>query len=148
MAITSNNQYLIVTPDAADDEGSYGDNTVYYVELAGNEPANWQIRPLVLTFNAGYRVSLQTLPKFYKMQNARRNCALQFITDVDDTLYFLTNLNAPRYKIVGIRIASPEPEAWSTLVEEDPANVLDWAAPINRLEYFSFSLFFWCCEAL
>lgn len=57
MAITRNNQYLIVTPDAADDEGSYGDNTVYYVELAGNEPANWQIRPLVVTFNAGYRVS-------------------------------------------------------------------------------------------
>lgn len=85
MAITSNNQYLIVTPDAADDEGSYGDNTVYYVELAGNEPANWQIRPLVLTFNAGYRVSLQTLPKFYKMQNARRNFVLYSLLQMSMT---------------------------------------------------------------
>lgn len=57
MAITSNDEYLIVTPDAAADEGSYGDNTVYYVDLSANEPANWPIRPLVETFNAGYYVS-------------------------------------------------------------------------------------------
>lgn len=57
MDITSNDQYLIITPDAADDQGSYGDNTVYLVDLVGNEPANWQKRPLVETFNAGYIVS-------------------------------------------------------------------------------------------
>lgn len=56
MAITSNDQGLIVTPDAAADEGSYGDNTVYYLDLAGSNPSNWQRRPLVETFHAGYSV--------------------------------------------------------------------------------------------
>ncbi len=58
MAITSNDEYLIVTPDASsDDEGSsYGDNSVHYVDLSGNAPGNWQARPLVATFNAQYSV--------------------------------------------------------------------------------------------
>lgn len=57
---------------------------------------------------------------------------LQFVTDVDDIFYFVTNLDAPRYKIVGIRLSAPEPSSWTTLIEQDPENVLNWAAPINR----------------
>lgn len=57
MDMTSNDEYLIVTPDAAHEGGSYGDNTVYYVDLSDNDPANWPIRPLVETFNASYSVS-------------------------------------------------------------------------------------------
>lgn len=57
MAISSDSRYLIVTPDAGDGEGSYGDNTVYYVDLTGDNPANWEKIPLVDTFNAKYSVS-------------------------------------------------------------------------------------------
>lgn len=68
MAITSDDRYLIVTPDAAADEGSYGDNTVYYVDLAVDVPDLWQITPLVATYNAGYRVSqLNQLPNYIDM---------------------------------------------------------------------------------
>lgn len=57
MAMTRNSSHLIVTPDAGDGEGSYGDNTVYYVDLSVNNPATWQKIPLVETFNAKYSVS-------------------------------------------------------------------------------------------
>ncbi|KAJ6647042.1 Prolyl endopeptidase [Pseudolycoriella hygida] len=110
MDITSNDQYLIVRPSAGSDEGSYGDNTIYYVDLSDSNPVNWQRRPIVETYNAGY----------------------SFITDYGNMLYFLTNFNAPRYKIVGIQISSPAPETWTTIIEEDSENVLNWAAPINR----------------
>lgn len=57
MAMTTNSSRLIVTPAAGDGEGSYGDNTVYYVDLSVNEPSTWQKIPLVDTFNAKYSVS-------------------------------------------------------------------------------------------
>lgn len=56
----------------------------------------------------------------------------QFIADVNGILYFVTNFNAPRYKIVGIRLSAPDPALWTTLVEEDAESVLIWAAPINK----------------
>lgn len=71
MHITSNDEYLIVTPDAADDEGSYGDNTVYYVDLSGNDPTNWPRRPLVETFNAAYNVSLLSQKKGFVSDKER-----------------------------------------------------------------------------
>lgn len=61
MAITNDASHLIVTPEAGDDEGSYGDTTVYYVDLGVNEPSNWEKRSLVDTFNAEYRVSSRCL---------------------------------------------------------------------------------------
>lgn len=56
MAMTSNDEYMIVTPAAADDEGAWGDNSVYYVPLTG-DISTWQIRPLIETFNAQYSVN-------------------------------------------------------------------------------------------
>ncbi|KAG4073794.1 hypothetical protein HA402_001018 [Bradysia odoriphaga] len=110
MRMTRNEEYLIVTLDPSATDGVPWQYTaVYYVDLAGNDPSNWPTRPLVEQFNAAYT----------------------FIADVSGIWYFLTNLNAPRYKIVGIRLSSPDPASWTTLIEEDAENVLYWAAPIN-----------------
>ncbi|XP_037024903.1 prolyl endopeptidase-like [Bradysia coprophila] len=110
MRMTRNEEYLIVTLDSSATDGVPWDYTaVYYVDLAGNNPSNWRTRPLVEQFNAAYT----------------------FVTDVSGIWYFLTNLNATRYKIVGIRLSSPDPASWTTLIEEDEENILYWAAPIN-----------------
>lgn len=61
MAMSSDDKYLIITPDSADGDGAYGHNTVYYIDLAGDVPATWQRRPLIETFNAEYRVITKTL---------------------------------------------------------------------------------------
>lgn len=63
MYITSNDEHLIVIPSASsDDNAPYGSNTVYYVDLIGNNASNWQRRPLVEQFNAAYSKYNTTVP--------------------------------------------------------------------------------------
>lgn len=54
MAITRSASHLIVIPAVG---LTYGDNTVYYVDLGVNDPIKWQKRNLVDTFNAEYKVN-------------------------------------------------------------------------------------------
>jgi prolyl oligopeptidase len=42
----------------------------------------------------------------------------------DDTFYVLTNKSAPRYRLVAIKLGSPKPEAWTTLIGELPGKVV------------------------
>lgn len=56
MYMSSNETYMIVTPAATDDEGAWGDTSVYYVPLTGNV-STWRARPLIETFDAGYTVN-------------------------------------------------------------------------------------------
>jgi len=40
-----------------------------------------------------------------------------------DTLYLRTNLDAPRYRIVAVDVAHPEPENWRTIIPEGPNTI-------------------------
>ncbi len=46
------------------------------------------------------------------------NAAYEFLGNTKSTLYFLTDLDAPRYRIVAIDINSPEPKNWKEIVPQ------------------------------
>lgn len=48
------------------------------------------------------------------------DASYSFIDNVGSTFYILTNLNAPRSKIIAIDLAHPERAAWKTILPEGP----------------------------
>lgn len=49
------------------------------------------------------------------------------MTNTGSIVIFRTNKNAPNYRLVAIDFNRPEEKHWSTLIEEHPTDVLDWA---------------------
>ncbi|KAJ7307843.1 hypothetical protein OS493_040425, partial [Desmophyllum pertusum] len=56
----------------------------------------------------------------------------EYITNEGTLFTFKTNLKAPRYKLINIDFSKPEMEHWTTLVEEDEKDVLEWVACVKQ----------------
>lgn len=59
----------------------------------------------------------------------------EYITNEGTVFTFKTNLKSPNYKLINIDFSSYEMEKWTTLVEEQKKDVLEWTACVhgNRL---------------
>jgi prolyl oligopeptidase len=94
-AVTEDGRYLVIQANHGDEV----QNTLLVQDLAG---AGAAIRPII--------------PKPTAVYN--------FIGNVGTTLYVMTDDGAPRYKIVAIELAKPDPAHWRTVVPES-ADTLD-----------------------
>ncbi|MCA9663376.1 MAG: S9 family peptidase, partial [Myxococcales bacterium] len=91
--VTDDGKYLVVEIW----EGSAEKNAVYVKELGGKKATT-----------AGGMIEL--LPKF--------DAKYDFIDNKGKTLWFMSNKDAPRGKVVAIDLGKPEPEKWETLIPE------------------------------
>ncbi|KAK7488960.1 hypothetical protein BaRGS_00019764 [Batillaria attramentaria] len=106
--VTDCGRYLILTPR----EGCDPVNRLYYVDLEGLKDGINGILPytkVVDNFDAEY----------------------EYITNNGTVFTFKTNKDAPRYKVINIDLAKPEPENWQTLIDEDKSAVLEWVGCVN-----------------
>lgn len=105
-------KYLVLTPH----EGCAPVNRLFYCDLEkykdGLQDASGQLpyEKVVDNFDAEY----------------------EYITNEGTLFTFKTNLNAPLYKLINIDLLKPEMEHWTTLVEEDERDVLQWAACVKQ----------------
>ncbi|KAK2568122.1 Prolyl endopeptidase [Acropora cervicornis] len=105
-------KYLVLTPH----EGCAPVNRLFYCDLEkykdGLQDASGQLQyeKVVDNFDAEY----------------------EYITNEGTLFTFKTNLNAPLYKLINIDLLKPEMEHWTTLVEEDERDVLQWAACVKQ----------------
>ncbi len=104
--VTEDGRFLAITASEGTDER----NRFYYQRL---EPANAPVVELVGELTASF----------------------SFIDNDDEVFYFLTNLDAPRYRIVATDISRPG--HWSTVVAENDATLVGASAVGERfvLEY-------------
>lgn len=101
-------RYLILTPH----EGCAPVNRLFYCDL-GNQDGIRGVLPFVKivdNFDAEY----------------------EYITNEGTLFTFKTNLKSPRYKLITIDFSKPEMVNWTTLVEEDEKDVLEWAACVKQ----------------
>ncbi|PFH34745.1 prolyl endopeptidase [Besnoitia besnoiti] len=54
----------------------------------------------------------------------------EYVTNDDDKFVFLTNKDAPRYKLITVNLRNPGEASWQTLVEEKP-DLLEWAVVVD-----------------
>lgn len=102
-------RYVILTPH----EGCAPMNRLFYCDLAKQKDGITGKLPYVKVvdnFDAEY----------------------EYITNEGTLFTFKTNLKAPRYKLINIDFSKPEMEHWSTLVEEDEQDVLEWASCVKQ----------------
>ena len=55
-----------------------------------------------------------------------------YVTNEGTVFTFKSNLKAPKYKVLNIDFAKPEPEHWTTLIEEHADDVLEYVTCINK----------------
>jgi len=110
MKVTRGGKHLLIFPSA----GASGENLVYYVNL---------VEPL----RSGMKSKLTVVPVVSKFE-----AEYQYVTNDDAVIYFITNKDAPNYKLVGIDLNKPESTYWSTLIPESSKLVLKWASPVNQ----------------
>jgi prolyl oligopeptidase len=87
-------------------KGSADNNEVFVMPL---EDGSRQLRPMMTGFDALYR----------------------YVGSVGDDIFFHTNKDAPRGRIIAVNVNAPEPESWKTLVPED-RDVISQAVVANR----------------
>lgn len=102
-------KYLLLSPN----EGCDPVNRLFYVEL--------DKLPNGITGKLPYTVLVDNFDAQY-----------EYITNEGTVFTFLTNLNAPKYKVINIDFNKPEQENWQTLIEEDENAVLEWVSCVNK----------------
>ncbi len=102
--VTEDGRYLLISQT----EGTDNRNRVFVQDL--NQKGG-TIQPFLDAFDASYNV----------------------VGNDGDTFYVLTNKDAPRYRLVAIRRVEPQPQAWKTLIPEQPGkNVLESVTMVNN----------------
>ncbi len=92
--VTSDERYLIISVV----ESTSG-NAVYYIDLQDPE---WKVKKVVDSFDKD----------FY------------FIGNMGERMYFMTNHNAPMYRLIGIKLSLPGEENWEDIIPEEKDKVL------------------------
>ncbi|KAL5288181.1 PREP family protein [Megaselia abdita] len=85
------------------------DNIVYYSYLHENVTENLEINKVIEKFEAIYTA----------------------ITNNSSKFYFLTNKDAPNYRIIEIDFENPAEENWRTVIQEDEKDVIDSVTCVN-----------------
>ncbi len=101
--VTEDGRFLLVTQT----EGTDNRNRVFVRDLSKPGGA---IRPFLDNFDATYSI----------------------VGNDGETFYVLTNKNAPRFRLVAIKLAAPAADAWTTLIPEAPSKaVLESVTMVN-----------------
>ncbi|XP_055295191.1 prolyl endopeptidase-like [Sitodiplosis mosellana] len=104
--VSSCGTYLILSP------GSGANNALYFADLSKNGPITGKI-PLT---------TIVTEP----------NAAYEYVANTGSKAVFQTTWNAPTYRLVVIDFDNYAEENWSTLIEENPTDVLRWAHVVDK----------------
>ncbi len=89
--VTEDGRYLVIHLWVGTDHR----NRIAYVDL---QEAGWNVRPLLMAFDASY----------------------DYLANDGEVFYFQTNQDAPRQRIVAVSLAQPEPEHWREVVPQGP----------------------------
>ncbi|MFH4973344.1 hypothetical protein AB6A40_000053 [Gnathostoma spinigerum] len=107
-SVTEDGRFLIVDVN----RGCDPTNQLYYYDLAevkNKIDGKVDLKPMFKKFDAKY----------------------DFVDNDGDSALVLTNLNAPMFKLVRVKMAdADDPSQWEVLVEEEKKNKLDWVAPV------------------
>lgn len=87
--VTDDSRYLII-------QNWKGSEPKAQVFIKNLRPADAEIKPLIMGFDAEY----------------------EFIASIDDTLYFLTDHEAPRRRVIAVNANNPERENWKQVIAE------------------------------
>ncbi len=90
--VTHDGRYLVIHIW----QGTDTRNRVYYQDLSRPDAP---VVPLLDAFDAGY----------------------EFVGNTDDTFYFLTNRDAPNRRLIALKLETPQPDHWVTLIPESKA---------------------------
>jgi len=105
--VTDDGKYLIIYPK----NGCKQENAVFYGELSTFDRSNGSMRITRLVDN----------------ENAR----YEYITNDGTLFYFMTNLNAPRKRVVCVDIADPYNRKWKEIIAETN-DVLEFVTCVNH----------------
>ena len=107
--VSDDGRYLVISVS----RGSSSENLVYLADLGDPQQPRLDapVRPLIANWEAEY----------------------DFMGNVGGSLYFLTNREAPRKKVIAIEADRPAPANWRTLVPESAATIKDGMIAGERL---------------
>ncbi|UCC71903.1 MAG: S9 family peptidase [Gemmatimonadota bacterium] len=105
--VTDDGRYVIMSVWAS----SSGDNAVFYKDLG--DPLSPRLDAEVV----------ELLPEF--------EANYDFVDNDGTTFYFLTNLDAPKYRLIAVDAANPAPENWKTIIPEKD-DVLESVRIVNN----------------
>ncbi len=104
--VTEDGRYLIIRSS----QGTDTRERIFYLDLNGPmTPA--AVRPLLKEFDASY----------------------QFIGNVGETFYFVTDKDAPRGKLIAVPSANPVPSAWKEIIPQGTSTLSTASLVGNRL---------------
>lgn len=101
-SITDDGKYLILTVR----HGTSPKNRIYYRELKSDG-------------------------EFIRLLD-EADASYQFIGNKENIFYFITDLNAPKYKIIAIDVKNPDRKNWKDVIPENKKAVIDEARIINN----------------
>jgi prolyl oligopeptidase len=70
-------------------------------------------------------------PTFVKLID-NFDAEFSYLTNDGPVMYFQTNFEAPRYRIISIDMEHSEKEQWKDIIPESKTDVLSWAAPVDQ----------------
>ena len=105
----------------------------YYFELRATFDSDWLkiIAGVGTSEKRGYFIAPLHAPTHFTEIFPIGTAGFNPMADTGGTHYALTNLGAPKWRLVRIDISDPKPERWHTVIAESDA-VLDQAAVFNR----------------
>lgn len=71
-------------------------------------------------------------PLNFTIINEKADAVYNYVTSDENSLYFMTNKNAPNYRFIRIDLDHPQQEKWVNILPENQTKVLKSVVAVNR----------------